>query len=108
MLQEAELLFRAAARRRSTIVPEYSRCIRKLDRNQDFLHFLMNLNFLNHTCFFSVLLLLAKCCIRAGKILHDTAALEEALKCAEEVIQIGSDAEHGKLLQIQALVMLER
>jgi hypothetical protein len=56
----------------------------------------------------SVLLLLAKCCIRAGVSASDAQALDEALECLDLVIEIGTDIEIGKFLRLKTLVLLQR
>ena len=93
------------AKRRETVLPEHSRC----HTHGSSTHFEPGTDYgLLMVSSQSVLLLLAKCCIRAGTLLNDEGALEEALHCADDVIKIGSDIEHGKLLRIQALIMLQR
>jgi hypothetical protein len=56
----------------------------------------------------SVLLLLAKCCIRAGVLASDEQALDEALECLDLVIEIGTDVEIGKFLRLKTLILLQR
>ncbi len=57
---------------------------------------------------YSVLLLLAKCCIRAGVLTCDEQALDEALECLDLVIEIGTDVEIGKFLRLKTLILLQR
>jgi hypothetical protein len=56
----------------------------------------------------SVLLLLAKCCVRAGVMAGDEQVLHEALECLDVVIQIGTDVEIGKFLRLKTLILLQR